>query len=95
MLPAQCGSAGWTSRVCDQPEQVLSLSPREIRVKSPAAGYVRGINAAEIGRTVASIGGGRIHTSDQIEHSVGFLTRAKVGDVLSAQSLLGLTLLPR
>ncbi|MBA3242008.1 MAG: pyrimidine-nucleoside phosphorylase, partial [Acidobacteria bacterium] len=54
------------------------------------AGYVSAIDAAEVGRAVASIGGGRVRMDDTIDPSVGFLADAKIGSQVGAGGALGL-----
>ncbi|MGB8510105.1 MAG: hypothetical protein WCD76_17130, partial [Pyrinomonadaceae bacterium] len=61
-------------------------------VESVAAGFVTGIDAAEIGRAVASIGGGRVRMEDMIDPAVGFLAGAKIGDEVRDGDTLGLLL---
>ncbi|MEJ7616032.1 MAG: thymidine phosphorylase [Pyrinomonadaceae bacterium] len=81
---------GGDARVCDHPERVLALSALEVKVESPRAGFVKHIDAAEIGRTIAAIGGGRVRTDDRIDHAVGFVSRARIGDRLDAAAAVGL-----
>lgn len=81
---------GGDARVCERPEQVLSLAATEVRVKSLRAGFVRQIDAAEIGRAIAALGGGRVQMSDRIDHAIGFLSQVKIGDQLNADAVLGL-----
>lgn len=47
---------------------------------SPRSGYVAGLNASEVGLTVALLGGGRARKEDTIDHSVGVLLAKKIGD---------------
>jgi len=75
---------GGDPRVCDEPARLTDLTLREVHVKSARTGFVTGINAAEIGRAVASIGGGRTRVEDSIDPSVGFLVNAKIGDELAS-----------
>jgi len=75
---------GGDPRVCDEPARLADLTLREVHVESARTGFVTGINAAEIGRAVASIGGGRTRVEDSIDPSVGFLVNAKIGDELSS-----------
>jgi thymidine phosphorylase len=81
---------GGDPRVCDDPSMLSDLTLAEVRVESERAGYVVSIDAAEVGRAVASIGGGRIKVGDRIDPAVGFLAHAKVGQEVSAGEPLGL-----
>lgn len=81
---------GGDARVCDEPAEILPLIRQEVKVESPRTGFVSGMDAAEIGYAVASIGGGRIRVEDEIDPAVGFLTEAKIGDQLKAGDVLGI-----
>ncbi|MCA1591389.1 MAG: thymidine phosphorylase [Acidobacteria bacterium] len=83
---------GGDARVCDEPGRLRDLTLREVRVESERAGFVAAIDAAEIGRAVAVIGGGRARMSDSIDAGVGFLAEAKIGDEVKAGEALGLLL---
>ncbi|HEY0077344.1 MAG TPA: thymidine phosphorylase [Pyrinomonadaceae bacterium] len=83
---------GGDARVCDEPSRVLDLSLAEVRVESKRAGFVARVDAAEIGRAVTSIGGGRSRMEDRIDAGVGFLAEVKIGDGVKAGDVLGLLL---
>lgn len=81
---------GGDARVCDDPRRLLDLQLREVRVKSPRAGFVNKVDATEIGNAVSFIGGGRARIEDTIDPAVGFLCEATLGDEVSAGDTLGL-----
>jgi pyrimidine-nucleoside phosphorylase len=81
---------GGDPRVCDNPALLLPLTLREIQVKSPRSGFVTGVEAAEIGRAVAHLGGGRMRIEDDIDPAVGFVAEAKIGDEMVQGETLGL-----
>jgi pyrimidine-nucleoside phosphorylase len=81
---------GGDPRVCDDPGRLSDLTVTEVRVESERAGYVEAIDAAEVGRAVAAIGGGRLRVEDRIDPAVGYLARAKTGQQVSAGEPLGL-----
>ncbi|HEX8719651.1 MAG TPA: thymidine phosphorylase [Pyrinomonadaceae bacterium] len=81
---------GGDPRVCDDPLRLSDLTVREVRVESVHAGYVVAVDAAEVGRAVASIGGGRARVEDEIDPAVGYAARARVGQQVSAGEPLGL-----
>ena len=81
---------GGDPRVCDDPRRLSDLTAAEVRVESEHAGYVEAIDAAEVGRAVSAAGGGRARVEDQIDHAVGYLARARVGQQVSAGEPLGL-----
>jgi len=47
---------------------------------SPHSGYIAGLDAMEVGLTVALLGGGRARKEDIIDHSVGVALAKKIGD---------------
>ncbi|HID62335.1 MAG TPA: hypothetical protein EYP49_06295 [Anaerolineae bacterium] len=49
-------------------------------VPAPRAGYVADIDAMEVGLTAMSLGAGRARKGDPIDHAVGVVLRAKIGD---------------
>jgi pyrimidine-nucleoside phosphorylase len=81
---------GGDPRVCDDPLRLSDLTVQEVRVESEHAGYVEAIDAAEVGRAVAAVGGGRARVEDEIDPAVGYLARARVGQQVSAAEPLGL-----
>jgi thymidine phosphorylase len=81
---------GGDATVCDEPVRLRDLTLNEVRVESPRAGFVAGVDAAEVGRAVASIGGGRVRMEDKIDPAVGYLAEARVGDCLAQGQVLGL-----
>lgn len=81
---------GGDPRVCDDPERLSDLTVQEVRVESVHAGYVEAVDAAEVGRALASIGGGRQRVEDKIDPAVGYSARARVGQQVSAGEPLGL-----
>lgn len=81
---------GGDPRVCDEPERLTDLTLREVKVESPRAGFIKEIDAAEIGRAVAAIGGGRAHVEDEIDKGVGYLAEARIGDEVKAGQPFGL-----
>lgn len=87
---ANVEAQGGEARVCDDPSRLFDLTLDEVRVKSTRRGFVSRVNAAEVGRAVASIGGGRTRMEDAIDAGVGFLAEAKVGDEVNAEGTLGL-----
>jgi pyrimidine-nucleoside phosphorylase/thymidine phosphorylase len=81
---------GGDPHVCDDPARLLPLTPHEVKVESTRAGFVTGIDAAEIGRAIASIGGGRAHIEDAIDPGVGYAAESRLGDEVRAGDALGL-----
>jgi pyrimidine-nucleoside phosphorylase len=64
----------------------LSLLPQAPRVETVAAeqdGFVSSIDARALGELCVDMGGGRRLRNDEVDKSVGFLLRARVGDRVS------------
>jgi pyrimidine-nucleoside phosphorylase/thymidine phosphorylase len=81
---------GGDPSVCDEPARLLPLTPYEVRVESPRAGFVQKIDTAEIGHAVAALGGGRTRIEDAVDHAVGYSAEAKIGDRVREGDVLGL-----
>jgi pyrimidine-nucleoside phosphorylase len=74
-IDAQGGDLG----AVDDPEQLPSARFVS-ELPAPRAGYVAGLNAREIGMTSMLLGGGRAKKGDTIDHAVGVVLHAKIGD---------------
>ncbi|HYE16596.1 MAG TPA: thymidine phosphorylase [Pyrinomonadaceae bacterium] len=83
---------GGDPSVCDEPWRLADLTLEEVAVESARAGYATAVDAAEVGRAVASVGGGRVHVTDSVDKHVGFLADVKVGQEVRAGQALGLLL---
>ncbi|MGD8626307.1 MAG: thymidine phosphorylase, partial [Anaerolineae bacterium] len=72
----------------DDPE--LLPQARFVReLKAPQAGYVAALSAREVGLTSMLLGGGRAKKGDTVDHAVGIVLQAKIGDrVEKGQPLL-------
>jgi pyrimidine-nucleoside phosphorylase len=81
---------GGDAHVCDDPVRLLPLTPHEVKVESTRTGFVTGIDAAEVGNAIASIGGGRARMEDAIDPGVGYAAERKIGDEVKAGETLGL-----
>ena len=80
---------GGNPRVCDEPRQILPLTDKAFKVESPRSGFVATIDTQEIGNAIAEAGGGRVRVEDQIDPTVGFFARVKIGDQLKTGELVG------
>jgi thymidine phosphorylase len=60
-----------------------------LRVESPRSGYIKTVDTAEIGHTIAAIGGGRIRIEDVIDPTVGFIAERKIGDQVKTGDVIG------
>lgn len=70
---------GGDLRCVDDPALLPEATLKE-PVAAPQAGYVSRIDARELGLAVVELGGGRARKDDPIDHSVGLVLEAKVGD---------------
>jgi pyrimidine-nucleoside phosphorylase len=66
----------------------LPAAPVIVPVPAPHTGVVTGIDALEVGLTVVDLGGGRKAKGDPIDHRVGVICQAKVGDSIEAEAPL-------
>lgn len=66
----------------------LPVAPVIVPVPAPHAGVVTGIDALEVGLTVVALGGGRKAKGDPIDHRVGVICQAKVGDRVEVEAPL-------
>jgi pyrimidine-nucleoside phosphorylase len=62
----------------DHPER-LPVAPVIQTISSPTRGYLSELNAREVGLTAVELGAGRKKKGDPIDHSVGLVLFAKVG----------------
>jgi pyrimidine-nucleoside phosphorylase len=65
--------------VIDQPERLPAASLTET-MPAPRAGYLRRVDAREIGLSAVDLGAGRATKADEIDHAVGLVIYHKVGE---------------
>jgi pyrimidine-nucleoside phosphorylase len=63
----------------DHPEK-LPVANCEATIKSPKSGWIKTLNARQVGETAVLLGAGRAKKGDPIDPAVGILVEAKVGD---------------
>ena len=73
---------GGDPAVLHDPE-LLPQAPLVETVPASRDGFIAAIHAAEVGETNVMLGGGRTRKGDLIDHSVGIVHHAKVGDEVS------------
>ncbi len=66
----------------DDPTRLPSARHVE-NVKAPCSGYVAALDAREVGLTTMLLGGGRAKKGDRIDHAVGVVLHAKIGDLVT------------
>jgi pyrimidine-nucleoside phosphorylase len=79
MVAAQDGDL----RQLDEPERLPAAAIRR-PVAAPRAGTIAAMDTAGIGWTAVHLGGGRLVKSDRIDHAVGIILPAKIGDTFAA-----------
>jgi len=80
---------GGDPRVCDAPSEFLPLVSDSLKVESRRSGYIKNVDTAEIGHTIASIGGGRVRIEDVIDPTVGFIAERKIGEGVNEGDVIG------
>jgi pyrimidine-nucleoside phosphorylase len=83
MVEAQGGDIGHI----DEPDRL----PKATLVKpvpAPRSGYLSKLDAAEVGKAVMELGGGRERKGETIDHSVGVIVHYKVGDLVKKDTPL-------
>ena len=70
---------GGDVRVIENPD-LLSKAVLVETVNAPRSGYLREVNAREIGLASVDLGAGRAKKGDSIDHAVGLVVHRKVGD---------------
>jgi len=75
VIAAQDGDA----RQIEHPER-LPAAPVRVMLFAPRTGYIRAIEAEQVGLTSMSLGAGRSKKGEQIDHRTGFILQAKIGD---------------
>lgn len=74
---------GGNAALVDHPEQ-MPHAPVTTQVCAPSAGTVAQIAPREIGLAAVALGGGRRKKGEPIDHRVGVVIHAKVGDAVAA-----------
>jgi len=80
---------GGDAKICDKPELLLDKNLLEVKIKSPASGYISEIDASEIGKAISAIGGGRLKVDDKIDTAVGFACEKNLGEKVKEHQPLG------
>jgi len=80
---------GGEPRICDEPEKLLDLTAKAVRIESSSNGFVTSIDTFAIGNAVAALGGGRVRIEDPIDPAVGYAVEAGLGDELKQGDVLG------
>ncbi len=73
------GAQGGDVSYVDDPDRLPTAALIE-PFTAPQSGYIAGLNAEEVGLTAMLLGGGRAKKGDPVDHSVGIVLAAKIGD---------------
>jgi pyrimidine-nucleoside phosphorylase len=82
-VTAQGGNGGQV----DEPSK-LPMAPVIVDLYAPSEGWVQAIDAREVGLATVDMGGGRLKKGDEIDHRVGVLLGAKVGDAVRQGAII-------
>jgi len=69
---------GGAKRQLENPD-TLPSAPLVETIAAPRAGHIAGVDAAEVGKTGVTLGGGRQKKGDPIDYGVGIICHAKIG----------------
>ncbi|MCL4508198.1 MAG: thymidine phosphorylase, partial [Chloroflexi bacterium] len=80
---------GGDRRIVDTPA-LLPKARVQQAVRAPRGGFVRGIDARKLGYAAVSLGAGRQRKGEAINHAVGFILKAKVGEAVAQNEPLAI-----
>jgi thymidine phosphorylase len=75
-----CAALGGPSDVLDDPDRHLPRAPHALEVFPDAPGRVRAVAVREVGVAVLELGGGRLREDQGIDHAVGLVDIAGLGE---------------
>jgi pyrimidine-nucleoside phosphorylase len=80
---------GGDPRVADDPWSVLERAPVVRPIPAPGDGFLSVVDADAIGRAGVALGAGRVTKADPVDHAVGIVIRAKIGDRIARGEPIG------
>jgi len=83
MVEAQGGEV----RVVAEPDRLV-VAKRRVKITAPRSGFVRAIDALEVGWTGVALGAGRTRSDQEIDHAIGITLERKPGDRVSEGDVL-------
>ena len=75
-----CAALGGPADLLDDPDRHLARAPHALEVFPDAAGHVRAVAVRDIGVAVLELGGGRLREDQGIDHAVGLVDVAGLGE---------------
>ena len=70
----------WIAAQGGDPDATLEQAPVQLEVPAPASGVVVELDALTVGLAAAALGAGRQTKDDEVDHAVGVVLQATVGD---------------
>ncbi|MBA3354037.1 MAG: thymidine phosphorylase [Blastocatellia bacterium] len=80
---------GCDPAVCDDPAILFAPGINKVELKASRSGYVSAIDTLVIGNALSEIGGGRVKSSDDIDHAIGYECVALLGQRVAEGDTLG------
>jgi thymidine phosphorylase len=75
-----CAALGGPADLLDDPDRHLPRAPHALEVFPEHAGHVRAVAARDVGVAVLELGGGRLREDQGIDHAVGLVDVAGLGE---------------
>lgn len=79
LIVAQGGDAAVIDRY-----DLMPTAPKRYTVTAQASGYVHALDAELVGRAAMTLGAGRARKEDPVDHAVGAIVKARIGDEVTA-----------
>jgi len=79
---------GGDPKVVENPEEILPRARKVLKLRSPADGFIKRIDALAAGELVRDLGGGRKTKTDKIDHAVGIVLCKRRGEALEKGEVL-------
>lgn len=79
MMKKLVEAQGGDGRICDFPDETISIAKETFILKAPVSGEVEAADARRIGEGVKRLGGGRMSLDEEIDLSVAVRLQAKEG----------------
>ena len=76
------GCQGGDITVIDNPEKLMT-SKYKVPVNALESGYIKSIEAKNVGQVVVNLGGGRLKKEDSVDYAVGVEVLKKIGDYVN------------
>ncbi|HTE64566.1 MAG TPA: thymidine phosphorylase, partial [Solirubrobacteraceae bacterium] len=75
-----CAGLGGPADLLDDPDRHLPRAPHALEVFPDGAGHVRAVAVRDVGVAVLELGGGRLREDEGIDHAVGLVDVAGLGE---------------